>query len=242
MRGGADDRELLAIDVATLFITAGSGRILHDNAPNRSAGPRLYLAGCKLGNVVRIRQDVGEETARAIERIAASEPPLCDSTPVHLDKYLQLLASEAPVEHWDTGLIWTFPKRLAYEHKAALVGSETPEGARLLARLKEQGMPPAMAALGFKEINDLWAPWCVALHEDEIASVAFSARLGPAGAETGVARFRRFEGMDMRRQRPPDGQRSRRSVGAPFSTARLGQTSLPGALLSGSASTSWVRI
>lgn len=196
MRVGADDRELLAIQVATLFVTAESGRVLRDNAPDRSAGPRLYLAGCKSGNVVRIRHDVGEETARAIESIAADEPPLCDpdSTPVHLDEYLQFLASEAPVEHWNAGLIWTFPDRLAYEHKEALVGSETPEGGRLLVRLKEQAMPQAIMAVGFKEISDLWAPWCMALHEDEIASIAFSARLGPAGAETGVTTVPAFRG------------------------------------------------
>ena len=196
MRVGAGCRELLAIDVATLFVTAGSGRILHDNAPNRSTGPRLYLTGCKSGNVVRIRHDVGEMTARAIERIAGDEPPLCgpDSTPVHLDRYLQLLDAEAPVECCDAGLIWTFPEPMAYEHKEALAGSETPEGARLLARLRDQGMPPAMTALGFKRISDLWAPWCIALHEDEIASVAFSARLGPAGAETGVTTVPAFRG------------------------------------------------
>jgi predicted GNAT family acetyltransferase len=48
-------------------------------------------------------------------------------------------------------------------------------------------MPEALVALGFVDVGEFWAPWCVALEGDEIASIAFAARLGPAGAETGVA-------------------------------------------------------
>jgi hypothetical protein len=44
------DGELLAIQVVTLFVLAEYGRILHENDPERSADPRLYLAGCELGN------------------------------------------------------------------------------------------------------------------------------------------------------------------------------------------------
>ncbi len=90
------DGDLLAIEVATLFVLTESGRIQHENDPDRSAGPRLYLAGCESGNVVRIRHDVGEQTARAIDALVADEPPFSDpdSTPLHLDDYVELLAAE----------------------------------------------------------------------------------------------------------------------------------------------------
>jgi RimJ/RimL family protein N-acetyltransferase len=138
--------------------------------------------------MVQLRHDVGEATAQALERLALDEPAFCDpdSRPVHHDDYLRLLAAEGPVETCDGGLIWTFPERLHYEHPARLVASDTPDGDGLLARLTEQGMPEPLAAAGFVDVGELWAPWCVAFGGGDIASIAFTPGLGPASAETGV--------------------------------------------------------
>jgi hypothetical protein len=191
-----DDRDLLELQAATIFAPTDSGRILRTNAPDHAAGPRLYLAGCTSGNVVRLRHDVADRTAQAIERLAADEPPLCHphSTPVHLDGYLQLLAAEAPVEQCEAGLTWTFPDHLDFEHPAPLVRSDTAAGDRLLARLTEEGMPDALVTAGFADVGEFWTPWCVALQGDEIAAIAFSVGAGPANAETGVYAFPAFRG------------------------------------------------
>ncbi len=183
-----NDLDLLALQAATNFVLSESGGILCCNSPDRATPPRLYLAGCTSGNVLRIRYNVAQEIATAIERLAADEPPLRhpDSAPFHLEDYLRLLGTEAPVEHHELGLIWTFPDRLDCEHPAKLVASDTPEGADLLGRLTEQGMPEALAAAGFVDVGEFWAPWCIAFHGDDIASIAFAARLGPESAETGV--------------------------------------------------------
>jgi ribosomal protein S18 acetylase RimI-like enzyme len=196
MRSETSDGDLLAIQAATRFVMTDSGRVLCENAPDRSAAPRLSLMGCTSGNLARLRHDVGGETAHAIEALVADEPPLGDpdNTPVHLEDYIRLLAGEAPVERWSTGLSWCFPDHLSYTHEVPLVGSGTPEGDRLLARLRDQGMPPALAAIGFVDVGEFWAPWCVALDGDDIASIAFAARLGPHGAETGVATAPAFRG------------------------------------------------
>jgi hypothetical protein len=189
VRPDTGDGNLVAIQVATLLVLTESGRIQHENDPDRSAGPRLYLAGCESGNVIRIRHDVGAETARAVESLSAAEPPLGDpdSTSFHLDDYADLLAREAPVEHRSVGLIYCFPNNLKYEHNVTLVGSNTPEGDRLLAGLAgDRAMPHSLMALGFTAATDLWAPWCVAVHREEIASIAMTARIGPRGAEAGV--------------------------------------------------------
>ncbi len=183
-----EDHDLLALEASVLFVMSDSGRVVCENSSDRSAAPRLSLAGCASLNIVRVRDDVDEKTSQAIESLAATEPALREpeSTPVHIDEYVELLAAEAPVEDFGSGLIWTFPERLAYEHSATLVASDTAEGYRLLARLAEEGMPAALVAAGFVDIGEFWAPWCVALDGDEIASIAFAARLGPAAAETGV--------------------------------------------------------
>ena len=135
------DLDLLEIEAATIYVLTDSDRILHRSSPDRDAGPRFYFAGCSSGNVVRIRHDVAESTARAIEDLAAHEPALShpDRTPVHLNEYRRILAAETPVESGDSELIWTFPDRLDYDHSAELVRSDTPAGDRLLARLTDQG-------------------------------------------------------------------------------------------------------
>ena len=177
--------DLATIEAATLFVLTASGRILCENDPPRSRGPRMYLGGCESGNVVRVRHDVGDETARAIEALVADEPPLrhASSTPVHLDDYLELLARKTPIEEQTAGLTFVVPDPLEYPHDATLVQSDTPTGDRMLAVLAEQGMPQALVALGFTE---LWAPWCVALHDGVIASVAETVRSSASGIEAGI--------------------------------------------------------
>jgi len=194
-----DDADLLALDVATLFVLNRFGRTLHDNAPDRSPGPRFYLGGCGSANVVRIRWDVGPDTAQALQRLAADEPPLRnpDSTPPHLDEYTHLLAAEAPIAHCTLGLTWCFPAALSYAHDVPLIASGTPAGDRLLARLAHQGLPQALLELGFTSLDDFWPPWCAALQNGEIASIAFAARLSPAAAETGVVTVQEFRGQGL---------------------------------------------
>ena len=99
-RADTRDPDLLAVQVATLFVLTESGRIQHENDPDRSPGPCLYLGGCESGNIVRIRDDVGEDTARAIGALVADEPPLSEpsGTPLYMDEYIKLLAAETPVE------------------------------------------------------------------------------------------------------------------------------------------------
>ena len=128
--------------------------------------------------------------------MAADEPAFRDPdvAPVHIDDYVRILTAEAPIEKCEMGLIWTFPDGPDYEHPAALVCSETPSGDRLLARLTERGMPEALVALGFVDVGEFWAPWCVALHRDEIASIAFTVGLGPSSAEVGVTTVPEFRG------------------------------------------------
>ena len=194
-----NDRDLLRLEVEALYLLTAAGRLVCRNAPDREAAPRLRIAGSRSGNDVRIRHDVGESTAQAITRLAADEPPLYapDSRPIHLDAYLGLLVFEAPVEEWDLGLAWTVPDQLQYQHPATLVASDTPEGDRLLARLRRQGMPSSLADVGFTDVERLWAPWCVALDGDEIASVAFTCGLSPASAEVGVDTVKQYRGRGL---------------------------------------------
>ncbi len=84
-------------------------------------------------------------------------------------------------------MIYCFPDHLGDEHDVTLIRSDTPEGDRFLASLADdQAMPQTFVALGFVAATDIWAPWCIALHQGEIASIGMTARTGPTGAEAGV--------------------------------------------------------
>jgi RimJ/RimL family protein N-acetyltransferase len=166
----------LEVYADTLFASTTAGRIDYETDPKKSPGPRMWLAGGASGNVVRYRRDVSDETVQELDALVAEEIPLQhpESTPVHLSEYVDLLSREMPVQQESLGMIYRFPDELAYEHDVTLVRSETAEGDELLGRLAPE------------RARGIWAPWCIALHEGEVATVAMTARIGPRGAEAGV--------------------------------------------------------
>jgi hypothetical protein len=80
---------------------------------------------------------------------------------------------------------YVLPNDVAYQHDARLICSDSPAGQELRATLAAQGLPTGLAGMGFS--GDFWNPWCVALQQDEVASVAFAARLSETGACLGLA-------------------------------------------------------
>jgi hypothetical protein len=181
--------DALAIHLATSFVFDEAGRIVRNGDPDRGAAPRLYIGGCATGNLACLRADVGVAAACAIERLVADEPALDEPgcVPRHVDDYVALLAAETPVERHGTGVSYCFPSDFVYHHDAHTVGSDA--GAAALAHLgltPDRELPAPLVAIGFSTVAALWAPWCVALHDGEIASLVETVRIGPAGAEAGV--------------------------------------------------------
>jgi hypothetical protein len=147
----------------------------------------MYLGGCAHGNVLALRDDVDNSTARAIEALVADEEPLATATslPVHCDEYLALLgAGESTL-----GLTFVVADELSLAHDVPIVRSGTQEGDALLERIDAHGMPPALREMGYTE---LWAPWCIAMHDGEIAAVVETVRTGDRGVEAGVATIEQF--------------------------------------------------
>jgi hypothetical protein len=174
------------------------GRIVCENDPPRSVGPRLHLGRSTSSRVVRFRHDVRDDTVAEIEALVAREPPLGDRTsdPAHLDHYVELLAREMPVEQHVAGVSYCVPDDFEpddfeqeHEHEVSLVRSGTPAGDRVRAELAQEGMPAGLAALGFTE---LWEPWCIAVHDGLVVSVVETVRSGTAGVEAGVTTIPAF--------------------------------------------------
>ncbi|KGM30543.1 GNAT family N-acetyltransferase, partial [Inquilinus limosus] len=94
----------------------------------------------------------------------------------------------------DWGLTYALPQDLRHDSGATLVDGDSPDGRRLRDGLSARGMPGGLAELGFGSVADLWPPWCAALVDGEMTSVAFAARLSAGGAELGVTTARAFRG------------------------------------------------
>ena len=179
--------EVLELHRQTAFTFDERCRMTHESAPDRSRGTRFSLAGCRGGNLAVIRDDVPDLAARELERLAAEEPPMFSpqAVPVHLEDFRALLGVDGSVVEHGLGLLWVFPAALTYVHDVHLVWSGTSEGHLLLARFAD-AMPESLVDRGFRRPTDIWEPWCVALVDDQVASIAETVRTGPGGAEVGV--------------------------------------------------------
>jgi hypothetical protein len=191
------DFELLSIQYQTRFLTTQPGRIVRENDPDHSPGPRLWLAGCASGNVSGVGSDVADGVAAEIAALLATEPPFVirSSPPKYLDRYMELLSRDAAAPTSNPGLIYVLPNGLSDESGVSLVSSDSNEGQRLQTSYSTHGMPDQLVKLGFRNVSDLWLPWCMALQEGEVVSAAFAARLSEAGACLGVVTVPAFRGQ-----------------------------------------------
>ncbi|MBN3800426.1 GNAT family N-acetyltransferase [Burkholderia sp. Ac-20392] len=192
-----DANDWLDIDYRTLFRLHPNRRIEHENDPECSPAPRFWLGRCADGNLAGIRADVPTPIADELARVADSEPPIADRMqPAHLERYLALLA---PVPHWNIGLVYPLPHALGFDTdpRVALIDGDSDAGRRLLHALSTHGMPEGLFSMGFRRVADLWAPWCAAVVDGEVASVAFAARLSEVGAELGLATAPAFRGRGL---------------------------------------------
>ncbi|VWC88753.1 GNAT family acetyltransferase [Burkholderia lata] len=192
-----DIHDWLDIDYRTLFRLHPDRRIERENDPDCSPGPRFWLGRCADGNLAGVRADVPPPVADELMRLTSSEPPLADRIqPAHLERYLALLA---PVPHWNIGLVYPLPHALGFDTDArvALIDGDSDAGRHLLHTLSTRGMPEGLFSMGFRRVTDLWAPWCAAVVDGEVASVAFAARLSDVGAELGLATAPAFRGRGL---------------------------------------------
>jgi hypothetical protein len=150
-----------------------------------------------LGNVSGVHCDVVDGIAVEIGALLASEPPFVtrNSLPIHLGSYIELLSRGATAPTSNLGLIYQLPNGLQYESGATLITSDSDEGQRLQTSLSDHGMPDQLVKLGFRDVSDLWLPWCMARQEGRLVAVAFAARLSQAGACLGVVTVPAFRGQ-----------------------------------------------
>jgi hypothetical protein len=167
------------LQLETLFILNGTGRIVSTREPDPSPGPRFFLIRGNPDCAWATRTDVSDELADRVDTLAREEPPPQDfrGVPLHAERYISLLGGRI-----DAGPAFTFP-RIASPTDTVTVDT--------LASLERHFR--GWTASEIPERSPI-----VAITDGGYAvSVCFCARRTDMAAEAGVETAERFRGRGL---------------------------------------------
>src|SRR5688572_21853830 len=123
------DLELMRIHASVLFTHNAESRLLFVNEPDGAGIPasRLFLGRTRAGNVWRFRNDLPENLCQELDALCADEPPARTKSnvpPRHLEKYVRLLETHAPVKSLEAGLAYCFPQNVSTPSKTLVAVTE----------------------------------------------------------------------------------------------------------------------
>ncbi len=101
----------MAIHVQALFIHDTNSRLLLVNEPDGGGpAPRLYLGRTRTGNLWRFRADLPASLIEELEALCVDEPAPAEfsAAPRHIEEYLRLLETHAPVRKLYIGPAYHF--------------------------------------------------------------------------------------------------------------------------------------
>jgi hypothetical protein len=178
------DQELMAIHVRALFTHDARSRLLFVNEPGGGApAPRLFFGRTRAGNLWRFRADLPEILVEELEALCVDEPVGMElhSAPRHVEAYVRLLETHAPVHKQWMGPAYHFTEHL--------------EPSRPLLAITETNAE--MLRGGFEDlVSELpdWQPFLAVVEERRAVSVCRSVRITPEAHEPGVETLRDFRG------------------------------------------------
>ena len=165
------------LQLDTLFVLSGEGRIISTREPNPSPGPTFSLVRGMTGCAWAVHADVADELAGQLRALAREEPPTVDfrDDPVHANRYVSLIGGRA-----ESGPAFTFP-------------DVVPAPADIVAITDLAQLEKHFRGWTADELPER-SPILAIVEEGHAVSVCFCARRSPAAAEAGVetaGRFRR---------------------------------------------------
>src|SRR2546423_6183239 len=160
----------MAIHVRALFTHDARARLLCVNEPGSEVpAPRLFFGRTRAGNLWRLRADLPASLVAELEALCADEPVGLEfhNAPRHIEAYMRLLGSHAPVRRQ-----WTGP---AYRFTAY------PEPSRSLLAITETSAESLWG--GFEELRaelPTFQPFVALVEKGRAVSVCRSVRITPA--------------------------------------------------------------
>jgi GNAT acetyltransferase-like protein len=174
----------------TLFVLNDEGRIVSTREPGSNRGPLFALVRSTTDRAWAVHEDVPEDIACDIDRLARTEPPVADlrAAPVHADRYVSLLSriDSLPTQtiRQEAGPAFEFPKAITQPSEIVIVDDE---------RLLQHNFPGWVIG----EIAAGRAPVMTICENGVPVSVCFSARSSDVAAEAGVETAMAFRGRGL---------------------------------------------
>jgi hypothetical protein len=199
------DQELMAIHIQALFTHDARSRLLLVNEPGGGGAPapRLFFGRTRLANLWRFRADLPEYLAEELEALCVDEPLGLEfhSTPRHMEAYLRLLETHAPVHQLSMGPNYRFTEDLEPSRPLLAITETNAEWLR-------GGFEELVAEL------PAWQPFLALVEEGRAVSVCRSVRITPAAHEAGVETLPDFRGKGYAKDVVAGWARSVQSMGA----------------------------
>lgn len=200
------DLELINIHVRALFSHDTESRLLFVNEPDNTVppAPRLFLGRTRTGNIWRFRADLPDKLCKELDALCADEPPVnaeFNESPRHLETFVRLLESDAPVQDVENGLAYRFIK---YEMPSSRLMTVTEDNPETL-----QG--------GFEKLIEelpAWQPFVALVKENRAVSVCRSVRITSEAHEAGVETLPEFRGNGYAKDVVSEWARLVRKIGA----------------------------
>lgn len=181
-----NDLRLMNLHISAGFTQNARTRLLFVNEPENAVipAPRLFLGRTREGNVWRFRADLSEKLCEELDALCANEPPLeaeFTELPRHLETYIRLLESNAPVKDISNGSAYQFTNDIAPLNHLTLVTEDNSE----------------ILHGGFEKLIEelpAWQPFVALAKKNRAVSVCRSVRLTSEAHEAGVETLPEFRG------------------------------------------------
>jgi len=166
------------VQLETLFILNGAGRIVSTREPQATPGPRFVMARSLTTCAWAVRKDIPDDVVEKLKGLAEAEPPLSDfhADPVFARQYQALLGG-----HVHSGPAFVFPQAVAHPDEVSPIQDE-----QLLGRYFRGWVAG--------EIQAGRAPVMAVVDGGHPVSVCFSARRSHVAAEAGLETAIGFRG------------------------------------------------
>ena len=165
------------LQLETLFVLDGDGRIVSTREPDAAAGPAFFLVRDEHACAWAVHRDVPFEVARELVALARTEPPLGELTdsPTHADTYVARIGGRI-----DSGPVFTFPPTIAAAEGVGVITD--------LAQLERHFRGWTVDELPER------SPIFGIIEDGHAVSVCFCARRTTAAAEAGLETASNFRG------------------------------------------------
>jgi hypothetical protein len=180
------DLHFLELQIDALFTHDARGRIGSTNEPGGDRAPRFFFGRTRAGNRWRFRDDLDEDTVRALDGLAATEPVHDDlrAEPRNLAAFLAVLGVDRGDASMHFGPAFRFPDVVPMPTNVTRVAHAD---LRLLQRL---GWNMEVETRDFARRE----PYFAVIDDGAAVAVCFSARLTARAAEAGVETLEGYRG------------------------------------------------